>query len=188
MSLDDPHPWSGVRWFANIVYREIVQMHPRHNKNLLFQEIHFRCVREWAVMSARERERFLVYAEQDRALVERSLASNNKTTTSTCKKSEEEARTPLSSSAKKSKIAKKDPNRPHKPPTAYLQFYIAKHRQCKQANPDMTYSDIAKVLSKEWNAMSEMEKEPYVKEYKRKMSLYKGKMAKYKKEKKEREA
>ena len=54
-----------------------------------------------------------------------------------------------------------DPTRPKGPKGAYMCFVSARRSQIKDANPDMTFPDIARELGVEWKTMSEASRHRY---------------------------
>ena len=62
-----------------------------------------------------------------------------------------------------SKKKPKDPNAPKRPENAYMKFCREKRETVRSENPTMKLGDIAKVLGKMWNELSEDEKESYKK-------------------------
>merc|ERR1712244_125694 len=65
---------------------------------------------------------------------------------------------------KKSPKKAKDPNAPKRPMTSYLLFTKAIRADVKEENPEMKTTEITKEMGRRWKALSEEEKEPYVKE------------------------
>jgi len=56
---------------------------------------------------------------------------------------------------------KRDPNAPKKKQSAYM-FFLAKNRErIKAENPGISFGEIGREAGKEWNGLSEAEKEPY---------------------------
>merc|ERR1712112_711451 len=75
--------------------------------------------------------------------------------------------------------AKKDPNAPKRPLSAYFIFMGEKRAEVKAANPDWKIGDIAKEMGKMWQAMDEKEKGPYEKKAEAAKKKYAEEMAKY---------
>lgn len=59
------------------------------------------------------------------------------------------------------KKPKKDPNAPKKPMSGFMIFAAERRPLVKQANPGMSFGDIAKVVGREWKELSDVEKEPF---------------------------
>eukprot|EP01121_Diplochlamys_sp_Union-15-3_P022036 TRINITY_DN9256_c0_g1_i2.p1 TRINITY_DN9256_c0_g1~~TRINITY_DN9256_c0_g1_i2.p1 ORF type:complete len:299 (-),score=42.95 TRINITY_DN9256_c0_g1_i2:6-902(-) len=59
------------------------------------------------------------------------------------------------------KRAKKDPSAPKRNMSAYLFFSNIRRHDVKKARPELTFSEIAKVLSKMWKVMSSRDKRPF---------------------------
>ena len=82
---------------------------------------------------------------------------------------------------KRKKKKKKDPNAPKRNQTAFF-IYSNMHRATvKETNPEAGFGDIAKIISKQFKALSEKEREKYDKlaaedkeRYQREMAAYKG--------------
>jgi structure-specific recognition protein 1 len=79
----------------------------------------------------------------------------------------------------KKKKAKKDPNAPKKAQSAYNYFMSQNRARIKEANPDATFGDIAKLISVEYKALSSEEKEKYNKMAKADKERYKKEMSDY---------
>eukprot|EP00088_Acartia_fossae_P023219 TRINITY_DN2428_c0_g1_i10.p1 TRINITY_DN2428_c0_g1~~TRINITY_DN2428_c0_g1_i10.p1 ORF type:complete len:289 (+),score=96.68 TRINITY_DN2428_c0_g1_i10:45-911(+) len=155
-SLTDPHPWSALRWFTDIVYSEMLHDHPDADKEDLFNKSFIKCQEWWLKITDEQKKRFVGYEEKDKSLSKSSTSKKSKKTTP----------------SKKSK-APRDPSKPKPPNTSFFQFCNSKRQQVKDANPEMSVTDISKKLSHDWHAMSEVEKQPYVDIYKREMAIFK---------------
>jgi len=51
------------------------------------------------------------------------------------------------------KIAKKDPNAPKRPLSAYLFFCFAERGNVKSANPDSKFGELSKMLGQKWKEL-----------------------------------
>ncbi|CAK9139951.1 unnamed protein product [Ilex paraguariensis] len=64
--------------------------------------------------------------------------------------------------AKKEKLAKKDPNKPKRPPSAFFVFLEEFRQQFKKENPNVkAVSAVGKAGGEKWKSMSGAEKAPY---------------------------
>ncbi|CAA3009056.1 Hypothetical predicted protein [Olea europaea subsp. europaea] len=64
--------------------------------------------------------------------------------------------------AKKGKAAKKDPNKPKRPPSAFFVFLEEFRKTFKKENPDIkAVSAVGKAGGEKWKSMSAAEKAPY---------------------------
>ncbi|KAI9007294.1 Non-histone chromosomal protein 6 [Gaertneriomyces semiglobifer] len=54
--------------------------------------------------------------------------------------------------------AKKDPNAPKKPLSAFMLFSQAMRPKVKEENPDVTFGDTGKILGERWREMDDAEK------------------------------
>jgi len=59
------------------------------------------------------------------------------------------------------KKRKKDPNAPKKPLSGYMFFLSAKRKQIKEDTPDATFGEISKLVSKEFKALTDEQKEKW---------------------------
>ena len=83
-------------------------------------------------------------------------------------------------STQKKKRAKKHPDAPKRPMSAFLKFSQTTRGEMKKANPDVQNTDISRLLGEAWRNMSEAEKLPYVEKEKIERSEYKEKMKQWK--------
>jgi len=82
---------------------------------------------------------------------------------------------------KRKKKKKKDPNAPKRNQTAFFLYSNMHRANVKETNPDAGFGDIAKIISKQFKALTEKEREKYDKlaaedkeRYQRQMAAYKG--------------
>ncbi|SCZ94441.1 BZ3500_MvSof-1268-A1-R1_Chr12-2g03901 [Microbotryum saponariae] len=61
----------------------------------------------------------------------------------------------------KSGKAKKDPNAPKRPLSAYMYFSQENRNTVKDDNPDASFGDLGKLLGAKWKDMSDDQKKPY---------------------------
>ncbi|KAJ3038281.1 Non-histone chromosomal protein 6 [Rhizophlyctis rosea] len=64
---------------------------------------------------------------------------------------------------KRKKKAKKDPNAPKKPLSAFIIFSNENRARIKEENPAAEFKDIGKLLGTAWRGMGESEKQKYQK-------------------------
>lgn len=81
---------------------------------------------------------------------------------------------------KKDKKAKKDPNKPKRPPSAFFVFLDEFRKEYKEANPNAnSVSAVGKAGGEKWRAMSDADKAPYVAKAEKKKSEYEKSMSAY---------
>jgi hypothetical protein len=155
--IENPRPWSGERWFIDVLFQEMQQDWPDTDKKYLFRGCEMKCVKAWKTMKKEQKKRFERYAEIDKAQCNTKPPAKKK-------------------AAKKLK----DPNQPKMPLSGYMRFYTAKQKKIKDANPSFTIQDVAKEAARMWKEMSEKDKEQYNEKYKEEREIYIAKMAEYK--------
>ena len=81
----------------------------------------------------------------------------------------------------KKKKAKKDPNAPKRNMSAFFLYSVAARPKVKEEHPDMKFGDIAKLISKQFKALSEKERAKWDKKaaddkirYQREMEAFRG--------------
>lgn len=80
---------------------------------------------------------------------------------------------------KKAKRPKKDSNAPKRPANIFILFNSATAHAIKQQNPSATVSEVAKLASEQWKAMSEEQKQPYKDAYNQNNEKFKNDMKAY---------
>jgi len=78
------------------------------------------------------------------------------------------------------KRAKKDPNAPKRPKSAYFLYCDTRRAKLKEENPEMKVSEVAKATGAEWQSLSEHEKKPFVDQAEALKAKYAAAMAEYK--------
>eukprot|EP00549_Striatella_unipunctata_P016146 CAMPEP_0118716136 /NCGR_PEP_ID=MMETSP0800-20121206/27317_1 /TAXON_ID=210618 ORGANISM="Striatella unipunctata, Strain CCMP2910" /NCGR_SAMPLE_ID=MMETSP0800 /ASSEMBLY_ACC=CAM_ASM_000638 /LENGTH=197 /DNA_ID=CAMNT_0006622491 /DNA_START=209 /DNA_END=800 /DNA_ORIENTATION=+ len=73
--------------------------------------------------------------------------------------------------------AKKHPLAPKRPMSAFLKFSQTRRAMVKQANPDMSNTDVSRLLGEMWRNASSRETTPYVEEEEKERAVYKEVMA-----------
>ena len=63
---------------------------------------------------------------------------------------------------RKSKKSKKDPNAPKRAISAFFFYNKERREKLKKEKPNLDNKEIIKVMSDEWNKLSDAEKKPYV--------------------------
>ncbi len=84
--------------------------------------------------------------------------------------------------------AKKDPDAPKRPMSAFLKFSKTRRKQVKEANPDVSNTDVSRLLGEIWRNASDAEKAPYVEAEVVERKKYKEVMKKWREEKAQMEA
>ncbi|KAI8886170.1 hypothetical protein K501DRAFT_178371 [Backusella circina FSU 941] len=64
---------------------------------------------------------------------------------------------------KKAPKKDKDPNAPKRNLTSYIYFVQDVRERIAQENPSLSATDVARVLGEKWNALTDKEKQPYIK-------------------------
>jgi hypothetical protein len=82
---------------------------------------------------------------------------------------------------KKKKKKAKDPNKPTQAKSAYMLYAASGRTTVREANPDLTFGEVTKVVAADWNAMSDENKSVWNRmaaddkeRYQREMDAYKG--------------
>ncbi|XP_010262835.1 PREDICTED: high mobility group B protein 1-like [Nelumbo nucifera] len=84
--------------------------------------------------------------------------------------------------AKKERLAKKDPDKPKRPPSAFFVFLEEFRKTYKQENPNVkAVSAVGKAGGEKWKSMSDAEKAPYEAKAAKKKSEYEKLMNAYNK-------
>ncbi|KAK9765097.1 High mobility group [Basidiobolus ranarum] len=81
------------------------------------------------------------------------------------------------------KKAPKDPNAPKKPFTPYIQFCNDEREHIRKIHPTYTSQDVSRELGTAWKALSDADKEIYMKKYETENSAYKIELEEYNKHK-----
>jgi len=77
--------------------------------------------------------------------------------------------------------AHKDPNAPKRPLNAYMLYSAEQRASLKEERPDLSHKDIMKALGEEWKALSDADKEKYVKMQEAQKAKYKVALETYNK-------
>ncbi|KAG0252522.1 Non-histone chromosomal protein 6 [Mortierella polycephala] len=73
---------------------------------------------------------------------------------------------------KRRKKAKKDPNAPKNPMSAYLLFCEEWREKVKAQNPDASFGEIGRLLGEKWRSYSADQKGPYVAKHEKAKAKY----------------
>jgi high mobility group protein B3 len=73
----------------------------------------------------------------------------------------------------------KDPNAPKRPKTSYFLFCDDRRKIVQKANPEMKNTEIASELGRQWHALSDREKDKYVKLAEKEKKRYTEEMKRY---------
>ena len=79
---------------------------------------------------------------------------------------------------------KKDKDAPKGVRGPYILFSQDKRQEILEENPKLKVTEVSKELGKRWKAMSDTDKQPYVKKSEEDKKRYKDELAKYEKKKK----
>lgn len=80
------------------------------------------------------------------------------------------------------KRAKKDPNAPKRPMSAFLYYSQVKRSHIKQQNPGLKNTEISRVLGKMWQSASQEERSPHILREREEREKYKIRMAQWRKD------
>ena len=83
--------------------------------------------------------------------------------------------------SKKKKGAKKDPNAPKRPRTAYMYFNIEMRPKIKEDNPDASFGELGKLIGQKYKEITEKEKAKFTAKAEKDKKRYEQEMAAYKK-------
>lgn len=81
---------------------------------------------------------------------------------------------------KKKKKAEKDPNAPKRNLSSYMLYSQAVRPDTVSKHPDLKAVDIAKLIGEKWNALTDKEKQPYVKQAEKEKVRFDKETATYK--------
>ncbi|XP_076361055.1 nucleolar transcription factor 1-like isoform X2 [Tachypleus tridentatus] len=76
----------------------------------------------------------------------------------------------------------KHPEMPKKPLTPYFRYFLEKRQKYSREHPDMSMTDLAKLLSKKFQQLPEKKKLKYKESYEKENEIYKQELEKFKKE------
>ena len=79
----------------------------------------------------------------------------------------------------KDKGAKRDPNKPKKPLTAFMCFSMVRRPQIKEETPELSFTEIGKKLGEDWRALSDEQKVPYLERHAEDKARYEEEKANY---------
>ncbi|GAA6037696.1 hypothetical protein JCM8097_002293 [Rhodosporidiobolus ruineniae] len=75
--------------------------------------------------------------------------------------------------------AKKDPNAPKRPLSAYMHFSQAERASVKEENPDVKFGEIGKILGARWKELDDEDKKPFEEKAKADKARYEKEKAAY---------
>ncbi|XP_023234280.1 nucleolar transcription factor 1-like [Centruroides sculpturatus] len=76
----------------------------------------------------------------------------------------------------------KHPEMPKKPLTPYFRYFLEKRQKYSREHPDMSMTELAKVLSKKYQQLPEKKKQKYKENYEKENEVYKQELEKFKRE------
>ena|ERR1719356_1597614 len=161
MSINDPHPWSPLRWLTESLYREMLKDWPCADKEYLFSGSLTKVEEAWPDMTEEEKEKFIKLSREDVKLL-----SNKSEMITTEIKGNENGVTH---------------NRPKKPLSAYFLFHLSKVEAIKAADPELSILDISTMTGAKWRKMSDEECAPFKEEAKKRMEIYHKEMEEFQK-------
>ncbi|KAG0203785.1 Non-histone chromosomal protein 6 [Mortierella sp. GBA30] len=80
---------------------------------------------------------------------------------------------------KRKRKAKKDPNAPKNPMSAYLLFCEEWREKVKAQNPESSFGELGRLLGEQWRKYSEEQKAPYVAKHEKAKAKYAVEKAAY---------
>ncbi|KAF9202509.1 Non-histone chromosomal protein 6 [Haplosporangium sp. Z 27] len=80
---------------------------------------------------------------------------------------------------KRKRKAKKDPNAPKNPMSAYLLFCEEWREKVKAQNPDSSFGELGRLLGEQWRAYTEDQKAPYLAKHEKAKQKYATEKAAY---------
>ncbi|KAF9975898.1 Non-histone chromosomal protein 6 [Mortierella antarctica] len=80
---------------------------------------------------------------------------------------------------KRKRKAKKDPNAPKNPMSAYLMFCEEWREKVKAQNPDASFGELGRLLGVQWRSYSDEQKTPYVSKHEKAKAKYAVEKAAY---------
>jgi hypothetical protein len=86
---------------------------------------------------------------------------------------------PMDEEGGRKKKAKKDPNAPKRNMSAYFLYSVHARPQVKTDNPDASFGDIARLISKQFKALSDKERKKWDKKAVEDKERYQREMAAY---------
>ena len=155
---------SNYTFFVQMCREEHRKKHP--NENVNFTEFSKKCAERWKQMSEKEKQRFAEMAEKDKQRYDSEMASYTPPTEGLRKK------------------AKKDPNAPKRPLSAFFLFCHDERPAVKLMYPTYSVGEAAKELGERWNKVTIEDKQKYEakaaldkERYEREMQDYKSRLA-----------
>ncbi|KAF9348803.1 Non-histone chromosomal protein 6 [Mortierella sp. AD094] len=80
---------------------------------------------------------------------------------------------------KRKRKAKKDPNAPKNPMSAYLLFCEEWREKVKAQNPDSSFGELGRLLGEQWRAYTDDQKAPYIAKHEKAKAKYATEKAAY---------
>jgi len=161
MTMNDPHPWSAIRWLTEKVFDEVMEEYPDTEMEFAWESTVANVEKKWPNMSEELKEKWFeceVLDEQHH---------------------QEEKNVPQSPSKKKKR--KKDPNMPKQGMSAFFMYMNHIRETIKAQNPDFSVTDISKEVGRRWQTMSEKDKEPFKLKQQKAKEIHDKEMIEYKK-------
>ncbi|XP_078683532.1 high mobility group protein DSP1-like [Branchiostoma floridae x Branchiostoma belcheri] len=154
---------SAYACFVQECRREHEKKYP--NKQVVFTEFSQKCASRWKTMNDDEKKRFQDLAEEDKRRYEADMAKYVP---------------PKGAEGGRRKRKKKDPNAPKRAMSAFFMYCADARPKVRAAHPDFQVGEIAKILGKQWKAISEAEKAKYEKKAQTEKARYQKELAEYK--------
>jgi hypothetical protein len=134
---------SAYTFFVQTCREEHRKKHP--NENVNFTEFSKKCAERWKQMTDKEKKRFAEMADKDKVRYDREMSTY----------------TPANETPGKKKKAKKDPNAPKRPLSAFFLFCADERAGVKAIHPSYSVGEVAKHLGERWNKVSPEQKQKY---------------------------
>ena len=158
MAKKDPNmprrPKTAYLWFGSSVRPELQAAHPDWKSTDIMREIASR----WNALPAGQKAKFEAMAAKDKATYATAMqryvpppVDEDEDAAPPVQKKKKHAE--QAASRKRKKMAKKDPNMPRRPKTAYLWFGSSVRPELQAAHPDWKSTDIMREIASRWNAL-----------------------------------
>eukprot|EP00043_Microstomoeca_roanoka_P000816 m.29258 g.29258 ORF g.29258 m.29258 type:complete len:222 (-) comp10517_c0_seq1:588-1253(-) len=149
--------------FSKQVRPAVMQQHP----NAAVTEIAKLIGAKWRMLSQDEKQPFIDMAKADRARYKAAMQNYVPTPG-------------YEEGGRRRKKAKKDPNAPKKPKSAYFLYAETRRDILRGQHPDARISEIAKITGEEWRNLSDAQKQPFYQRAEALKNKYEQEVAAYK--------
>jgi len=155
-------------FFVQTCRNEHKKQHP--DENVEFADFSRQCSERWKTMNDSEKKKFMDLAEKDKARYEEEMRDYVPPPGTRGRRGRR------SRGMKK----EKDPNKPKRALSAFFYYANDERPKVRAANPDFSVGEVAKELGRQWNELSEAEKEPHETSAREDRARYDREMKEYK--------